>query len=86
MVVPAPFVVEVRLYAFMIWVGVSGSGPWAAAGRAWKSGCAVQSLSDVAAFAVDAIPGKLITRMSIAKTMKVLALFLYCLNNRLVRS
>jgi hypothetical protein len=24
--------------------------------------------------------------MSIAKTMKVLALFLYCLNNRLVRS
>ena len=59
----------------MVWLSVC-------VGRIWKSGCAVQSLFGVVvAFAVDAIPGKLITRMSIAKTMKVLALFPYSLNN-----
>jgi hypothetical protein len=47
------------------------------AGRIWKSGCATQSLPVVVvvAFAVDAIPGKLIARMSIVKTMRVLAVF-----------
>lgn len=57
-----------------------GAAP-ACAGRIWKSGCAVQSLAVVVAFAVDAIPEKLITRTSIAKTMKVLALFPYFLIN-----
>jgi len=75
MVVPAPLVVEVRSYAVMIWFGVSGSVPPAPAGWARKSGCAVQLLAVVAAFAVDAIPGKLIARMSIVKTMRVLAVF-----------
>ena len=83
MVVPAPFVVEVRSYAVMIWFGLSGSVPPAPAGRARKSGCAVQSLAVDAAFAVDDIPGKLITRTSIAKTMKVLALFPCSLNNKI---
>ena len=53
-----------------------GGAP-ACAGRIWKSGCAVKSLAIVVAFAVDAIAGKLITRTSIAKTMKALALFPY---------
>jgi len=82
MVVPAPpFVVGVfSLYAFMICVGVSGVGPCVAAGWAWKSGCAVQSVSEVVAFAVDAIAGKLITRISKVKITKVLALFPLILN------
>ena len=59
-----------------------GAAP-ACAGRIWKSGCAVKSLAVVVAFAVDAIAGKLITRTSIAKTKKALALFLYCLDNKI---
>ncbi len=86
MVFPLPPFAEVRLYAFMIWVGVRGPGPNAATGRAWKSGFAVQLFSGLAAFAVDSIVGKLITTISIAKIIKVLALLLWCLNNRLVHS
>jgi hypothetical protein len=75
MVVPVPFVVEVRLYAVIIWVGASPLGPLAAAGLAMKSGLAVQSLFCAAALAVDGIAWKLNARIKIAKTMKALALF-----------
>jgi len=40
-----------------------------------------QSIFGVVAFADDATPGMLIARVSITKTTKVLALFLYSLNN-----
>ena len=51
----------------------------ACAGWIWKSGVAVKSLA-VVAFAVDAIPGKLIAKVSIIKTANVLALFPYSLS------
>jgi hypothetical protein len=86
----------VRWYAFMIWLGVRGSGPYdAAAGpsavagslaaeRTMNCGCATHS-SVVCAFTENAIPGKLTIKMSMAKTMMVLALFPNNLDNK-VRS
>jgi hypothetical protein len=45
-----------------------------------KRGCAVQPIFCVVAFAEDAIPGKLIAKVSIIKTANVLALFPYSLS------
>ena len=81
MVVPVPFVVEVRLYAVMIWAGASPLGPLAASGFTMKSGLAVQLLFCAAALAVDGIAWKLNARIKIAKTMKALALFPLNLTN-----
>ena len=56
-----------------------GAAP-ARAGRISKSGCAVQSLV-VVVFAVNAIAGMPIARISMVKTMRALALFRCNLNN-----
>ena len=46
-----------------------------------KRGCAYKSIFCVAAFADEAVPWKLIAKVSITKTTKVLALFPYSLSN-----
>ena len=53
-VFPAPPFVDARLYALRIWVGVNGSGPAWANGRASKRVCAFQFTG--AALTVDSVP------------------------------
>jgi hypothetical protein len=67
----------------MIWVGVSGATPAAAAGRASNNELAVQPFSGGAALAVTANPEKTITRTNIVMTAKVHDLFAFAspLNN-----